>query len=361
MFSKSELSPIKKIMSGSPLKENLCRDRRQPGVVSPGFSRLQYSLRGMAGSILMFLTFMPGLTGVFAQQADFPSLVKRYIEQYQNIAIREMMVYRIPASITLAQGIHESNAGRSRLALEANNHFGIKCHKEWFGKTYYQDDDLPNECFRKYDSPIESFRDHSYFLTQRDRYKNLFDLEVNDYKGWARGLQAAGYATNPKYAEILIRTIETYSLFRFDQASFTTAFGDSLSNLDDPARQAWLRKFIVVRTGPGNRYIFENNNLEMTIARRDDNVYLLARDFELTVTQILKYNDLPYATALKPGQIVYLEPKRRRAAADNHVVQQGDNLYSISQAYGIKLKMLRKRNEIPEGMEPFKGMVLRLR
>ena len=337
-----------------PANPRLMFRQRSTIRVIPGGSS---SLKLLVFSLFMILGSRAG----YGQSPDFSTLVKKYIEQYQTIAIREMMIYRIPASITLAQGIHESNAGRSNLAVEANNHFGIKCHKDWFGKTYHQDDDLPNECFRSYDSPYESFRDHSYFLTQRDRYKSLFELDVNDYKGWAKGLQSAGYATNPKYAEILIRTIETYGLFKFDNANFSMAFGDSLSNLDDPARQAWLQKFIVIRRGPDNRYIFENNNLEMTIARKDDHVYLLARDFDLTVTQILKFNDLPYATALQPGQIVYLEPKRRRAAADSHVVQQGESLYSISQAYGIKLKMLYKRNDIPEGMQPSRGMVLRLR
>jgi hypothetical protein len=298
---------------------------------------------------------------VVAQQVDYNSLVNRYIQTYKDIAIKEMMVYRVPASITLAQGILESNVGRSKLATQANNHFGIKCHKEWFGKTFYQDDDMPNECFRKYDNAIESFRDHSYFLTQRDRYKGLFELDVNDYKGWANGLQSAGYATNPRYAEKLIQTIENFSLFRFDNANFATAFGDSLMDLDNPAKQAWLRRFIVIQKGPNNRNIFENNRLQMTIARKDDNVYILARDFDISVTHLLSYNDLHYATALRPGQIVYLESKRRKGAAAKHLVERGETLYTISQLYGIKLKMLYKRNDLQEGVEPAAGMVLELR
>jgi len=309
--------------------------------------------------LLCCLLFLAGQAG--AQKADYNTLVNGYIEKYRDIAVKEMMVYRIPASITLAQGIHESDAGRSSLATQANNHFGIKCHKEWFGKTFYKDDDAPNECFRKYDNAIESFRDHSYFLTQRDRYKGLFDLDVNDYKGWANGLQAAGYATNPSYAKKLIQTIESFSLYRFDNANFMTAFGDMLEDLDNPEKQAWLRKFIVVKKGKNNRNIFENNRLQMTIARKDDNIYLLARDFRISVDELLDYNDLPYATALKPGQIVYLESKRRKGAAESHQVQKGETLYTISQLYGIKLKMLYKRNDLREGVEPARGMVLRLR
>jgi len=310
---------------------------------------------GLLGCLVFF-------TGqVFSQQTDYNLLVNHYIQKYKDIAVKEMMIYRVPASITLAQGILESNVGRSKLATEANNHFGIKCHKEWFGKTFYQDDDAPNECFRKYDNPIESFRDHSYFLTQRDRYKGLFDLDVTDYKGWAKGLQSAGYATNPRYAEKLIQTVEKFSLSRFDNANFMTAFGDILEDLDNPAKQEWLRKFIVIKKGPNNRNIFENNRLRMVIARKDDNVYLLARDFDISVTRLLEYNDLQFATALKPGQIVYLESKRRKGAAESHRVQKGETLYAISQLYGIKLKLLYKRNDIHEGVEAASGMVLKLR
>jgi len=313
----------------------------------------------MPGSFLFLLLFTAGQLA--AQQVEYQNLVNGYIKKYKDIAMKEMFVYRIPASITLAQGILESNVGRSPLATQANNHFGIKCHKGWLGNSFYQDDDLPNECFRKYDNPIESYRDHSYFLTQRDRYKELFELDVNDYKGWANGLQSAGYATSPTYAIRLIQTIETYSLYMFDNSNFMTAFGDTLTDLDNPSKQAWLRQFIVIKSGPNNRNVFENNRLQMTIARKDDNIYLLARDFDISVNSLLDYNDLPRATALRPGQIVYLESKRRKAAAESHLVQRGETLYTISQLYGIKLKMLYKRNDLLEGVEPSAGMVLKLR
>ena len=308
----------------------------------------------------MLVMLLPG-GRVFAQQADYNTLVNRYIQQYRDIAIKEMMIYRVPASITLAQGILESDAGRSDLATEANNHFGIKCHKEWSGKTFFKDDDEKGECFRKYDSPIESFRDHSWFLTQRDRYKGLFELDVTDYKGWARGLKSAGYATNPAYADKLIKTIETFLLYRFDSADFAASIGDSLKNMDVPERQAWLKKFVVVTRGAGSRDIYENNRLKMIIARQGDNLYTIGRDLNITVNDLLKYNDLKKATALKAGQVVYLEHKRRKGAADNHKVQAGESLYSISQQYGIKLKLLCKRNGLREGVEPRKGTILRLR
>ncbi|MEA3436973.1 MAG: glucosaminidase domain-containing protein, partial [Thermodesulfobacteriota bacterium] len=143
--------------------------------------------------------------------------VEDYILTYKDVAMDKMEVYGIPASITLAQGILESGSGNSELARKANNHFGIKCHKDWNGKTFHTDDDAKNECFRKYKSPDKSYRDHSLFLTQRDRYADLFKLKVTDYKGWARGLKKAGYATNPKYPQLLIKIIEENRLYEFDK------------------------------------------------------------------------------------------------------------------------------------------------
>ena len=142
--------------------------------------------------------------------------VEDYILNYKDVAIDKMRVYGIPASITLAQGILESGSGNSELARKANNHFGIKCHKDWKGKTFHMDDDAKNECFRKYKSPDESYRDHSLFLTTRDRYADLFELDITDYRGWARGLKKAGYATNPKYPQLLIKIIEENRLYEFD-------------------------------------------------------------------------------------------------------------------------------------------------
>jgi len=162
------------------------------------------------------------ITGILILAFQFPGFsqkkitVEEYIDKYQDLAISEMKKHRIPASIKMAQAILESGSGNSELAVKANNHFGIKCHKGWTGKTYHKDDDEKDECFRKYKSPEDSYRDHSHFLTSRDRYKSLFDLEITDYKGWAYGLKQAGYATNPRYPELLIRIIEVNGLTRLD-------------------------------------------------------------------------------------------------------------------------------------------------
>ena len=142
---------------------------------------------------------------------------QEYIDKYKQLAIDDMETYGIPASIKMAQALLESDAGNSRLAREGNNHFGIKCKKEWTGETIHHDDDAPQECFRKYASAAQSFRDHSEFLDRSPRYQSLFDLDPLDYKGWAYGLKAAGYATNPKYPELLIKLIEDNKLYLLDK------------------------------------------------------------------------------------------------------------------------------------------------
>ncbi len=310
--------------------------------------------------ILLVYPLSPGT--LLAQITNYDQTIRQYIGKYKDIAIMEMMVYRIPASITLAQGILESNAGTSPLATQANNHFGIKCHKEWQGKTYTKDDETKHECFRKYENPNESFRDHSFFLTQRDRYKSLFDLDICDYKGWAYGLKAAGYATNPYYPEELIKSIETYELFRYDVVDYSLAFKDSLRNSADTlSLNNRLVQIEVVRDGPGYRKILTNNGLNYIIAHKDDNVESLAREFGLSIRQLSGYNDLKKGTPLVPGQMVYLENKRRNGAASFHIVRKGETMYTISQKNGIQLKMLYKKNKMKPGqaLKPGKKLVLR--
>jgi len=167
---------------------------------------------------ILFFSFFLLITHYLAAQQLVNSDYGAYIAKYKSIAIREMKIYKIPASITLAQGMIESGCGKSKLAINTMNHFGIKCQNDWPGDTYLYDDDEKNECFRKYNSVDESYRDHSLFLTTRSRYAALFTLPLNDYKGWAYGLKKAGYATNPDYANILIRLIETNKLYLFDDS-----------------------------------------------------------------------------------------------------------------------------------------------
>lgn len=206
-----------------------------------------------------------------------------YIEEYNDIAITEMHRYNIPASITLAQGILESNSGRSRLTVKGNNHFGVKCHRSWKGKRIYHDDDARQECFRKYEHPLSSFRDHSLFLYDRKRYAALFDLKLTNYKGWAKGLKKAGYATDPKYPKKLISLIELYELHKFDDFYDKYAGGVTKVKKKAPERPG---TFIVVKKG--------------------DTLYSIARHYNLTVDRLKWLNGIKSNT-LAVGQKIYIE------------------------------------------------------
>lgn len=275
---------------------------------------------------------------VFAQSKN-PIYID-YINKYKDIAIEHQKRYRIPASITLAQGLIESAAGTSELARKSNNHFGIKCHNAWEGKRVYHDDDEKGECFRKYRNPKDSYEDHALFLTKSPRYEKLFKLDITDYKGWAHGLKRCGYATDKAYASKLIQMIELYGLHRYD--------GKGLPRM------------------PKN---YEYHDMESkwglpyVVAREGDTQRLIAREFELYAYQIRRFNDFPRRYKLQAGDIVYLKAKRRRAQKPNktHTLAAGESLHDVSQMYGIKLKVLLRRNDISGDRVPRVGDVLRLR
>ena len=314
----------------------------------------------VSGFMFQVSGFMFLVSGVFAQSSSYDVQVGSYIKVYSNIAVEEMKQYHIPASITLAQGIIESGAGQSRLAKEANNHFGIKCHADWKGKTFHQDDDRSDECFRKYDRAEDSFRDHSYFLTLRDRYKGLFSLPLTDYRGWAEGLETAGYATSREYAEMLIRTIEQYQLFLYD-GKVGIAEKTMMFDSTDFVRYAWVAGFVPAGKAADGRRKYINNELECVVANKTDKLSTLSVILDIPVKRLMKYNDLKVAGTLEPGQVVYLEPKRRKAAVKEHIAGKTESLYEISQRYGIKMKFLLKRSGMAEGINPYPGQVLKLR
>ncbi|WP_037357960.1 glucosaminidase domain-containing protein [Schleiferia thermophila] len=263
---------------------------------------------------------------------------QEYIARYKTIAIEEMKTFKIPASIKLAQAILESADGTSRLAVEANNHFGIKCHREWNGPAVYHDDDQKNECFRKYKTAEESFRDHSLFLSERTRYKKLFELPIEDYRSWAYGLREAGYATNPKYPELLIKIIEENQLYQFDREALGALV-----------------------TGE-NRLQYHENRIKYIIAQAGDTWESIAKEFDTRVDYLLKYNEVNYAHALQAGDIVFLQPKRRSSRkVKTYTVKPDDDMYHISQQFGIKLKYLYKRNRMSAGEQPQPGTTLYLR
>ena len=207
---------------------------------------------------------------------SYTSTTENYIETYSSIAQDEMRLYSIPASITLAQGILESGSGNGRLSIEANNHFGIKCH-EWTGARIYHDDDKLQECFRKYNDAKYSFRDHSLFLTQRRRYSGLFDLKKDDYKGWAKGLREAGYATDRRYPQKLIDLIERYQLYKFDDGN------DNQMVVNEP-----------------------DEKLEHIVVK-GDTLYSISREFNLTIQELQELNGLN-STSIKIGQVLTVRP-----------------------------------------------------
>ena len=265
-----------------------------------------------------------------------------YIKKYRELAVEEMKKYHIPASITLAQGLLESGAGQSALAQKSNNHFGIKCGSDWYGKTVSHDDDARGECFRAYKHPKDSYEDHSKFLAGRPRYASLFKLNITDYKGWARGLKKAGYATNSRYADQLIGIIKLYELYKYDDKNYLK----------------WIKK----NPNPHQTYIA--NDLLYIVVRAGDSWKSISQEFDISQKKLRKYNDLYKGYALQVGDILYLEKKNKKADKEHivHVLRAGESMYSISQKYGIRLKNLYKLNRMDEDdPAPKIGTILRLR
>ena len=265
-----------------------------------------------------------------------------YIKQYRDLAVDEMKKYHIPASITLAQGLLESGAGQSTLARKSNNHFGIKCGSDWQGKTVRHNDDARGECFRAYKHPKQSYEDHSKFLAGRPRYASLFKLKITDYKGWARGLKKAGYATDPRYAHRLIDIIELYDLDKYDKKGGLK----------------WMKE----NPNPHQPYIA--NGLLYMVVRAGDTWKSISKEFDISQKKLRKYNDLYKGYELQPGDILYLEKKNRKAQKEHiiHVLRAGESMYLISQKYGIRLKNLYKLNKMDaDEPAPEVGTILRLR
>jgi LysM repeat protein len=284
----------------------------------------------------------------------------QYIETWKEEAVYQMAMHGIPASITLAQGILESRDGNSRLAKEGNNHFGIKCHSDWSGDRIYEDDDQRNECFRQYKNARESFDDHADFL-KKQRYSSLFELEPTDYKGWARGLKECGYATNPQYAQSLIRIIEENNLQQYDEQGLAYAKDNNLVERKSNTPKARLplsegKKHTKKHTDTtveerqtitlaGSREVkVSDNRIQYIIAQEGDTPELIAREIDLNVFILNRFNDFDSHTELAAGDIVYLQPKRMKAASSEYVSVEGDTWFSISQRYGVKLKQLCKLN-----------------
>ncbi|OQA94300.1 MAG: Exo-glucosaminidase LytG precursor [Bacteroidetes bacterium ADurb.Bin217] len=284
-----------------------------------------------------------------------------YIEAYAVLAVKEMQRTGIPASITLAQACLESGNGNSALTLEANNHFGIKCHSTWSGKKIYFDDDAKNECFRVYPQALDSYIDHSEFLKNGQRYSFLFSIPASDYKAWAHGLQKAGYATNQEYAQMLIRIIEDNELYKYDNSeSYAIALKTqekiSSDNTNIIVKGAAPEPIVAppvptenksIKTKFG-REVYKNNGVEFIIMKENETMFLISQKFSIPVWKLYVYNDLKPGQTIEVGGIIYIQPKKLRAEKPfiSHKVQKGETLHSISQLYGVTLQRLAKMNKV---------------
>jgi uncharacterized FlgJ-related protein len=274
----------------------------------------------------------------FAGGADKQISKQEYVGQWRTTAVQQMIQYKIPASITLAQAILESGSGNSDLARNGNNHFGIKCH-DWDGKTMYMDDDQKGECFRVYSNAEESYVDHSKFLKEKKRYSELFNLKSNDYEGWAKGLKEAGYATNPKYPHLLIDIIEDLKL-------------NELDVLGTPNNEVApdLNASSVSITESKHTVMIHENKVKYIVAKKGDTFYRISKEFDLGLWQLYKYNDFgPRKDVLVEGDVVYIQPKRHRSKNETIKLTREMSLRELSQLEAIRLESLIKMNNISSG------------
>lgn len=302
-----------------------------------------------------------GLTLLTVQAMEAQTLRKPiymdYVRTYSAEARRQMDKHAIPASITLAQGLIETGAGTSTLAREHNNHFGIKCHTTWTGKRTYKRDDNPNDCFRSYPTAEASYNDHSLFLKGR-RYQRLYALRYDDYRGWAKGLQLCGYATNKGYANMLIKVIEDYELYSFDRGELPSWYGSA-----QPSRSQTKYRSSGKSYDNPMRPSYLSYGLLYVLADQNDSYERIAEDMGISAKKLAKYNDTPLDYPLNEGDVVYLEPKNKEATSrySTYTVRIGDSMHDISQRFGIRLERLYKLNDKDEDYIPEEGDVLRLR
>lgn len=276
--------------------------------------------------------------------------VEEYIEKFKDIAMSEMKRSGVPAAITLAQGILESENGNGDLVKRSNNHFGIKCKSTWVGETVNHDDDAEAECFRAYTNAEESYRDHSDFLRVNKRYASLFSLDASDYKGWARGLKRAGYATNPRYPELLIKQVEQYNLQQYTLLALGKGLASDSLSVDIAASSA------EVPSGPNQAnplqktYVTSVNNTKCVFAPKGSSLLALATGHNINLHKLMEFNDLAQDGILGKDQYIYLQKKQKTGSKEYHIVQPGETLYDVAQNNGIQLQYLKQYNELNNDM-----------
>ena len=325
----------------------------------------------MKKSVVILLCALVGVVSVVAKERQTR---EEYVEKYKAIAIAHMERYGIPASITMAQGILESDSGNSRLSRSSNNHFGIKCKKSWTGERVYHDDDAKGECFRAYPSVEASYQDHADFLDQSPRYDSLFAYSADDYRSWARGLKACGYATAPDYAERLVKIIESMKLYLLDKengnkiyaaaksaAANTEAWWESnIATSDEQINPNAFRVTVNSHKGYG---VYRSNHTFYVVAKEGDTFESVGEIFDISPKMLRKFNDVPKDGKLAKGDIVYIERKKTQWLGNvmQHKVVRDENIYSLSQSYGIRLKSLKKLNRMREGEDVKRGDIIRLK
>jgi hypothetical protein len=328
----------------------------------------------MSRKLVLLLLLLPLV--VKAQKIS----VEDYIDTYKDIAMKEMKEYKIPASITLAQGILESGAGNSALARKANNHFGIKCHKDWNGRTYKMDDDEKDECFRKYRKAEDSYKDHAVFLTTRSRYSDLFKLDIMDYEGWAKGLKSAGYATSPTYASALINRIKINKLYLYDQLAMGLISEKELKRRMNDANEKPVDAsstalelafspedrsvFELVDMTEDKRFIYENNHVRFVYAKEGETPASIAKEFGIRKKKLCKYNLItrPDEAVFHQGDVVYLEPLRKKNwKAKKYYAIGGESVRDIALRFAVKPEKIMKRNHLEENAQIKAGQKIKLR
>lgn len=299
---------------------------------------------------------------------------EKYIKKYSQYARIEMERGKIPASITLAQGILESGNGKSELSVDGFNHFGIKCKTHYEGKVMFLDDDAKDDCFRVYESVLDSYKDHSDFLHQNQRYSDLFKLDIMDYKGWARGLKKAGYATNPKYANLLIDIIEDNQLYLLDESfsEWNLAYENFVNKKITPVNETKVEEIVeateVIKVQDKHKVL---NKYQRVYTNRNGSVYVLARNgdtfeslknrHDVWISELKRYNELAISTTYKGDEKVYIRPKKNKGADKHYLVKEGDSLYSIAQEFGVKQKKILRKNKLRSAHQIMPGMRLRMR
>lgn len=324
---------------------------------------------------------LPVLIFLFAAvccRAQDAAIIQNYISEYRELAIAEMQRTGVPASIKLAQGIHETYAGTSELVLKSNNHFGIKCKSTWKGESVSHDDDARGECFRKYTCSADSYRDHSDFLKGNTRYATLFKLDPLNYSGWAYGLKKAGYATNPKYPQIIIKLIEEYHLQDYTLVALGKQPEHELILAKVEESKEVLPSAAVMRSTEAEKTVlpepevvvatpqypqgeFKINETRVIYAQKGTSFLSIAKQYNIPLLRVFDFNDLSQSEALEKDRLIFLQRKRKTGNNEFHVMRAGETLHDIAQEEGLRIESLLEYNHLQAQMRPAIGQQLYLR